>query len=290
MLRYWPRQFGFAWSVWALDKKRFGILAAASLIQNANLKGFFTGKIYQGPIKNVCVPGLNCYSCPGAVGSCPIGSLQGFLSGLKFRFPYYVVGLLLFFGAVLGRAVCGLLCPFGFLQELLNLIPGIPKKNRFKADKPLRYLKYIVLVLLVIVLPMCFVLTPFFCKYLCPSGTVAGILLALRDKMVRAQLGGIFLWKASVLVLIVGACLVIWRPFCKYLCPLGAIYSLFNKFALYRTDLDESKCVHCGKCAQVCRMCVDPSRSPNSPECIRCGDCVKACPAGALKTGFKRKQ
>ena len=137
-----------------MDKKRFGILAAASLIQNANLKGFFTGKIYQGPIKNVCVPGLNCYSCPGAVGSCPIGSLQGFLSGLKFRFPYYVVGLLLFFGAVLGRAVCGLLCPFGFLQELLNLIPGIPKKNQFKGDQPLRYLKYIVLVVLVIVLPL----------------------------------------------------------------------------------------------------------------------------------------
>ena len=162
-----------------MDKKRFGILAAASLIQNANLKGFFTGKIYQGPIKNVCVPGLNCYSCPGAVGSCPIGSLQGFLSGLKFRFPYYVVGLLLFFGAVLGRAVCGLLCPFGFLQELLNLIPGIPKKNRFKGDQPLRYLKYIVLVVLVIVLPLCFALTPFFCKYLCPSGTIAGILLSL---------------------------------------------------------------------------------------------------------------
>ncbi len=273
-----------------MDKKRFGILAAASLIQNANLKGFFTGKIYQGSIKNVCVPGLNCYSCPGAVGSCPIGSLQGFLSGLKFRFPYYVVGLLLFFGAVLGRAVCGLLCPFGFLQELLNLIPGIPKKNRFKGDQPLRYLKYIVLVVLVIVLPLCFALTPFFCKYLCPSGTVSGILLALRDNIVRAQLGGIFLWKASVLVLIVVGCLVIWRPFCKYLCPLGAIYGLFNKFALYRMDFDEKECVHCGKCAKACRMCVDPSKSPNSPECIRCGDCVKACPKKALKLGFRHKQ
>ena len=196
-----------------MDKKRFGILTAASLLQNANLKGFFTGKIYQGPIKNVCVPGLNCYSCPGAVGSCPIGSLQGFLSGLKFRFPYYVVGLLLFFGALLGRAVCGFLCPFGLFQELLNRIPGIPKKNHFKWDRPLRYLKYAILVLLVIVLPMCFVLTPFFCKYLCPSGTLAGILLALRDGMVRAQLGGIFLWKAFLLVGIVGVCLVIWRPF-----------------------------------------------------------------------------
>ena len=140
--------------MWALDKKRFGILAAASLIQNANFKGFFTGKIYQGPIKNICVPGLNCYSCPGAVGSCPIGSLQGFLSGLKFRFPYYVVGLLLFFGAVLGRGVCGLLCPFGFFQELLHLVPVLPKKNRFPGDKWLRYLKYIVLIVLVIALPL----------------------------------------------------------------------------------------------------------------------------------------
>lgn len=274
----------------ALDKKRFGILAAASLIQNAYFKGFFTGKIYQGPIKNVCVPGLNCYSCPGAVGSCPIGSLQSFLSGLKFRFPYYVVGLLLFFGAVLGRAVCGLLCPFGLLQELLYLIPGVPKKNRFPGDKALRYLKYVVLVLLVVVLPLCFALTPFFCKYLCPSGTVAGLLLALRDKLVRAQLGGIFLWKASLLVLIVAACLFLWRPFCKYLCPLGAIYGLFNKFALYRMDLDKESCIHCGKCARACRMCVDPSQSPNSPECVRCGDCVKACPAKALKLGFRRKK
>ena len=273
-----------------MDKKRFGILAAASLIQNAYFKGFFTGKIYQGPIKNVCVPGLNCYSCPGAVGSCPIGSLQSFLSGLKFRFPYYVVGLLLFFGAVLGRAVCGLLCPFGLLQELLYLIPGVPKKNRFPGDRPLRYLKYVVLVLLVIVLPLCFALTPFFCKYLCPSGTVAGLLLALRDNLVRAQLGGIFLWKASLLVLIVAACLFLWRPFCKYLCPLGAIYGLFNKFALYRMDLDKESCIHCGKCARACRMCVDPSQSPNSPECVRCGDCVKACPAKALKLGFRRKK
>ena len=273
-----------------MDKQRFGILAAASLIQNAYFKGFFTGKIYQGPIKNVCVPGLNCYSCPGAVGSCPIGSLQSFLSGLKFRFPYYVVGLLLFFGAVLGRAVCGLLCPFGLLQELLYLIPGVPKKNRFPGDKALRYLKYVVLVLLVVVLPLCFALTPFFCKYLCPSGTVAGLLLALRDKLVRAQLGGIFLWKASLLVLIVAACLFLWRPFCKYLCPLGAIYGLFNKFALYRMDLDKESCIHCGKCARACRMCVDPSQSPNSPECVRCGDCVKACPAKALKLGFRRKK
>ena len=276
--------------MWALDKKRFGIQALAALLQNANLKGFFTGKIYQGPLKSVCVPGLNCYSCPGAVGACPIGSLQSFLSGLRVRIPYYIVGLLLFFGAVLGRAVCGFLCPFGFLQELLNKIPGVPKRNHFRLDRPLRRLKYAVLVLLVVVLPLLYPLTPFFCKYLCPSGTLAGILLAARDSMVRAQLGGIFLWKLFVLLWVVAACLVIYRPFCKYLCPLGAIYGLFNRFALYRTHLDTDKCIHCGACAAACRMCVDPSQTPNSAECIRCGDCARACPADALHMGVHRKK
>lgn len=273
-----------------MDKKRFGIQALAALLQNANLKGFFTGKIYQGPLKSVCVPGLNCYSCPGAVGACPIGSLQSFLSGLRIRIPYYIVGLLLFFGAVLGRAVCGFLCPFGFLQELLNQIPGVPKRDHFRLDRPLRRLKYAVLVLLVVVLPLLYPLTPFFCKYLCPSGTLAGILLAARDSMVRAQLGGIFLWKFFVLLWVAAACLVIYRPFCKYLCPLGAIYGLFNRFALYRTHLDADKCIHCGACAKACRMCVDPSKTPNSAECIRCGDCARACPAGALHMGLRRKQ
>ncbi len=272
-----------------MDKKRFGIQALAALLQNANLKGFFTEKIYQGPLKSVCVPGLNCYSCPGAVGACPIGSLQSFLSGLRVRIPYYIVGLLLFFGAVLGRAVCGFLCPFGFLQELLNKIPGVPKRNHFRLDRPLRRLKYAVLVLLVVVLPLLYPLTPFFCKYLCPSGTLAGILLAARDSMVRAQLGGIFLWKLFVLLWVVAACLVIYRPFCKYLCPLGAIYGLFNRFALYRTHLDTDKCIHCGACAAACRMCVDPSKTPNSAECIRCGDCARACPADALHMGVRRK-
>lgn len=274
----------------ALDKKRYTILTIATLLQNANFRGFFTGKIYQGPIKNVCVPGLNCYSCPGAVGSCPIGSLQGFLSGLKFRFPYYVVGLLIFFGALLGRAVCGFLCPFGFLQELLHKIPGVPKQNHFRFDRQLRKLKYAVLILLVIVLPSVYALTPFFCKYLCPSGTIAGILLAARDGMIRSQLGGIFVWKLLVLLWIAAVCLIIWRPFCKYLCPLGAIYGLFNKVALYRNELDRDKCVSCGKCARVCRMGIDPSREPNSAECIRCGDCVHACPTQALSCGFRRRK
>ena len=181
------------------DRKRFSIQTAAALLQNANFKGFFTGRIYQGASKSVCVPGLNCYSCPGAVGACPLGSLQSFLGSRPVKLPYYVAGLLLFFGALLGRAVCGFLCPMGWLQELLHRIP-FPKKLRGdRASGPLRRLKYVVLALTV-VLPLFFALTPFFCKYLCPAGTLAGVFLALADAAVRPLLGGIFAWKAAVLV------------------------------------------------------------------------------------------
>lgn len=273
-----------------MDKRRFSIQAVAALLSNANLKGFFTGKIYQGAGKTVCVPGLNCYSCPGAVGACPIGSLQGFLSGLKFRFPYYVLGFLIFFGALLGRAVCGFLCPFGFFQELLHKIPFPIKKISFAGDRQLRWVKYAVLILLVVILPLCFALTPFFCKYLCPAGTLSGILLAVRDGMLRAQLGGIFLWKILVLATVIVGCLIVFRPFCKYLCPLGAVYGFFNRIALYRMDLDTGKCVACGKCKKVCQMGVDPVKECNSAECIRCGDCVRACPVNAIHMGIKHTE
>lgn len=267
-------------------KKRICIQTIATLCQNANFKGFLTGKIYTGQTKNVCVPGLNCYSCPGAVGACPIGSMQGFLSQLKFKVPYYVMGLLLFFGVILGRLICGFLCPFGWIQELLNLIPFPVKKNHFKADRPLRYLKYIILVVCVIVLPTFIKLTPVFCKYVCPAGTVSGLLLAISDKAIASRFGFLFTWKAIILAVIVVTSIIVFRPFCKYICPLGAIYSLFNKIAIYGMECDPNQCNHCGKCAKVCKMCVDPSINPNSPECIRCGDCVKACPQEALKAGF----
>lgn len=268
-----------------------GIQAAAALLQNANFKGFFTGRVSENAAKGVCVPGLNCYSCPGAVGACPMGALQSFLGARPFRVPYYVVGLLVFFGALLGRAVCGFLCPMGWIQELLDLVPT-RKMNRFRLDRPLRKLKYLVLAAAVI-LPFFVARTPFFCKYVCPSGTAAALFLAAADKTVRGMLGSLFNWKLAVLIVIAAGSLFIFRPFCKYLCPLGALYGCFNRFALYRGSVDESACVRCGKCAAVCRMGVDPVKNINSAECIRCGDCAKVCPVKAVSLGFtagKEKQ
>ena len=266
---------------------RHSIQAVATLLQNANFKGFLEGKIYQGPTKSVCVPGLNCYSCPGAIGACPVGSLQNYLSGLKFKVPYYVVGILIFVGALLGRAVCGFLCPFGFLQDLLYKIPFF-KKNEFKLDKYLRYFKYVVLAVFVLLLPFCFKLTPFFCKYICPAGTLeGGIPHLLMNESLRKTAGALWNWKLGILILVILGSVFVPRFFCRYLCPLGAFYSLFNRFSLYRMDLDKSKCVDCKSCENVCPMAVKVTEHINSPECIRCGKCKAVCPVDAISSRFE---
>lgn len=265
------------------NKKRTALQAAFALIQNANFKGFFTGKIYTGATKQVCVPGLNCYSCPGAIGACPIGSLQNSLTGLKFKFPYYVLGLLIFFGALLGRLICGFLCPFGFLQDLIYKIPFVKKLHTFNGDSKLRYIKYIVLAVLVVLLPILFKLTPAFCKYICPSGTLSGVLLALADNRLFNAMGSLFTLKLCILIFVILISIVICRPFCKYLCPLGAFYGPFNKVSVFQLSVDKDRCTGCNVCFHKCDMAVNPSENPNSCECIRCMKCVHECPEKALK-------
>ena len=282
MSRCLPRRLAYVWSVSELDnKKRSFIQAAAAVLQNAHITGFFTGRIY-----DVCVPGLNCYSCPGALGACPLGSLQNAVSAWKFRFPFYVVGLMLFFGAVFGRLICGFLCPFGFLQDLLFKVPAPKKLRTFRGDAQLRNLKYAVLLIMVLILPFAHKFTPVYCKYLCPSGTLSGILLSTADSRLRSLFGWKFTWKAFVLISVVLASMVIFRPFCKYLCPLGAFYALFNKVSAVRLHVDGDRCVRCGACTKVCDMAVDPAVSPNHTECIRCGKCVNCCPHGAIGLAF----
>lgn len=273
------------------NKFRNWVQGAWTVVSNGYLVGFVKGRIWQGDSKSVCVPGLNCYSCPGALGACPIGSLQAELAARDVQFPYYVTGFLLAFGALFGRFVCGFLCPFGWVQDLLYKIPS-KKIGTFKYDRLLRYLKFVVLAVLVVLLPALVknaagVGTPWFCKWVCPSGTLfAGIPLLLANPTLRAVVGFIFSWKMAILILILGLSVFLYRPFCKYLCPLGAAYSLFNKASFYRLKLNESACTHCGICKRACNMGVDPSKTPDDMECIRCGDCVKNCPTKALSAGF----
>ena len=123
-----------------LPSKRKLIQLYAALLFNANLQGFFNGKIYKGPTKNICAPGINCYSCPGAVGACPLGALQNALGASQKNVPFYVIGILLLYGLLFGRFICGFLCPFGLIQELLYKIKT-PKLKKNKVTKILSYLK-----------------------------------------------------------------------------------------------------------------------------------------------------
>ena len=122
--------------------KRHRIQAIWALLTNSYLAGFVQGKIYQGRIKNLCVPGLNCYSCPGALGACPVGALQAVIGSWNFKFAFYVAGFLLFIGALFGRFVCGFLCPFGLVQDLLHKLPFVKKITTFRGDMLLRKLNF----------------------------------------------------------------------------------------------------------------------------------------------------
>ena len=273
--------------------KRLTVQAAAFLLQNPKLHRFFLGKIEQGKTKSVCVPGLNCYSCPAAVGACPIGSLQATLSGgyKKIAFPFYVLGFLMLFGLTLGRWICGWICPFGWVQDLVYRIPFFKKIRTFRSDRYLRWLKYAVLGILVIGMPLYSalkgVLVPWFCKLLCPAGTLlGGVPLVLANGNLQGQIGVLFWWKVGAASAILLLSLLISRPFCRYLCPLGAIYGCFNRIALVHLDYDEPTCVHCGKCETVCPMGIDPVTQFNSVECIRCGRCARTCPKGSLAVRF----
>lgn len=270
------------------SKLRLGFQVAFTALSNGYVQGFFQGKIYNGPTKYACVPGLNCYSCPGALGSCPIGSLQAVIGSRKFHLSLYVLGFLMMVGAILGKAVCGFLCPFGLVQDLLHKIPGVKKLRRLPGEKYLQWLRYVMLGLLVILLPMVVLDivgqgSPWFCKYVCPSGTLLGGLpLLAGNGALRSAVGWLFTWKLAILLVILVLSVFLYRPFCRYLCPLGALYGFCNKFALYRFTLNEEKCIHCGACHKVCGLDIDPSKTPNHSQCIRCGKCLDACPHGAI--------
>ena len=273
-----------------LSRFRGWIQAAATLLTNIHLPNFIKGGIYQGKGKAVCVPGLNCYSCPGAAGACPIGSFQAVVGSSKFRFSYYITGFLILLGVLLGRFICGFLCPFGWLQELLYKIPG--KKLSTKKLKPLTYLKYAILLLAVVLLPAIVVNDlgmgdPFFCKYICPQGVLEGAIpLAAVNEGIRSALGPLFNRKLIILIVVVVLSVLFYRPFCKWICPLGAFYALMNKVSLLGIKVDEHKCVSCGKCARVCKMDVDVTKTPNHTECIRCGKCITSCPTDAIKFNY----
>lgn len=264
--------------------KRIVVQFISALATNPFLSGFAEGRIYRGAGKTLCIPGLNCYSCPAAVGACPLGALQTIHADPLFTVSFYVLGMMIVFGVLMGRWICGWLCPFGLIQEMLNRIPS----PSLALPRWMAAVKYVILVIFVIGLPVLAVNEfglgePYFCKYICPAGTLeAGVPLVLANPALRSAAGGLFILKLAILLVTVLAAIVIYRPFCRVLCPLGAIYGLFNPWSVYRHQFEPERCTACGACILTCKMGVAPCRDPNSKECIRCGDCLDVCPSEAI--------
>lgn len=268
-----------------LPTQRRLIQLYTALLYNAHVKGFIKGNIYTGNSKVLCLPGFNCYSCPGAVGACPLGALQNAVASSGSRWPTYVLGILMLYGLTLGRTICGYLCPLGLLQELLHKIPT-PKLKKGRVTRVLSWLKYIILAVFVIIVPLWYSLqsypVPAFCKYICPAGTFEGAIGLLSnpanaDKY--SMLGILFTRKFLILLVIVAACVFAYRAFCRFICPLGALYGLFAKVALIGVKVEVSKCTDCGRCVSHCKMDI---RHVGDHECIHCGECIDVCPTKAI--------
>lgn len=264
--------------------KRRVIQLTTAILYNLNFKGFKNANIYTGNVKSICVPGLNCYSCPGAIASCPIGSLQKAYKGRWHRgtfidkIPFYAVGLIILFAVVFGRVICGFLCPFGLIQEILYKI-RTPKIHKNKLTRKLTNIKYIILILFIIIVPV-LTMVPSFCKYICPAGTLeAGIFFITVNEQMREIVGFLFTWKVIVLITVIVFSIFMHRFFCRFICPLGAIYGLFNKVAVFGLKIDENKCTHCNACINNCLMDV---KRVGDRECIECGECIKKCKEKAI--------
>ncbi|MDR0494261.1 MAG: 4Fe-4S binding protein [Treponema sp.] len=220
--------------------------------------------------------------------------MQIFFAGLRHGISLYVIGFLLMAGVVFGRFICAFACPMGLLQDILYRIktPKLVRRLRF-----LRYAKYAALALFVVILPLTVMDElsglgqPWFCKYICPSGTVFGAIpLLSANGFLRRFIGVQFVLKLAAAVGVTTAAVFVYRFFCRALCPLGAIYALLNKISVLHLHYDRAKCLSCGNCAKACQLMIDPASRINSPECVRCGKCVNVCAHNALTCKMRERR
>lgn len=225
-------------------------------------------------LHTVCAPVFHCYACPLATFACPIGIIAQF-SALHL-FPFMAVGLLIAFGALFGSLICGWMCPFGFLQDLAAKVPT-PK---FDPPRSAGYLRYVVLIGTVLAIPYLFGEEhPLFVCRICPAGALEA---AVPNMLGQAFAGEQIAWpnalKLIIVVLFLVAIFFMKRPWCRLLCPLGAIFSLFNRVSAFFLRFDADECNHCERCHKLCEYGIEPEKTPNNLSCIRCLECTKCSP------------
>ena len=263
------------------------------VVSNSYVGAIVYSTIYQGPFKGVCVPVMNCYGCPLATVSCPIGTLQHF--AIIKAFPFMLLGLFGLIGLTVGRMTCGWLCPVGFFQEMLYKI----KSKKFFPRKAWSYSKYVVLVGLTLLVAY-WVGEPWFCK-LCPVGTLeAGIPIVAwnpggdiftQGGSIVSRVGTLFYAKLFILFGLIAAAIMVQQPFCRYACPMGAIWSLFNKISLFKLKVRSGICAFFEDCHQGCPTGINVHHNANDGDCIRCLECTKwSCKSVKFKPAWTEEE
>jgi ferredoxin-type protein NapH len=231
-------------------------------------------------LHTMCSPVFHCYACPLSTFACPIGVLAQF--GALHVFPFIAVGLLVAVGAFFGTLICGWACPFGFLQDLTAKVPT-PK---FDLPKYTRYFRYVMLIGTVLAIPYFFGEShPLFVCRVCPAGALEAAVPTMAGQAIAGQE---VVWpnavKLTILALFLIAIFFMKRPWCRVLCPLGAIFSLFNRISAFFLRFNTEKCTHCDRCHKLCEYGIEPEKTPNDLHCIRCLECTKCSPE-ALNLG-----
>lgn len=227
--------------------------------------------------------------CPfGALESLQLWITRGVMVQRIYAGTFALLVIVVVMALLFRRSFCGLMCPFGALQELSNKwgVKFFKKKYTIpqKVDQPLRYLKYGMLFLTV---GMAWYLGDLWMSPYDPW-VAYGHLGAGWDELVSEMLIGVLLLGVTLF-----ASLFYDRFFCKYLCPMGAFLGIVSKISPNVIKRDSDKCIDCGLCSRNCPVDiqVDQLQTVNTAECLNCQLCTTSCPVeGALENKWWKKR
>ncbi len=226
-------------------------------------------------------------SYPSVHAICPYGGIENlwaWLAGQANIQKIFSGTMVLFFLTVIvailfRRGFCGNICPMGALQELIGLITRKKVRVPQKVDKPLRYLKYSILVLSVV---MAWATASLWMSPFDPWAAFSHI-------STGGEIFAEFFIGAILLIITIVLSPFINRVFCRYLCPAGALYGIIGKLSPSKVVRDHKTCVQCGACNKACPMDIDVQHmeAVTTAECINCNRCVDVCPGAGTMISAK---